>query len=449
MQLQPTKYSIEETSGTSTTRTTYSHQRCRLGLPHFDESIRGTQTAAMLREQNHSRTASTKSIAGSQKELVDVAAPLVEDEIDPSLLLPFEMLRPVSVSTEQRINSGDGNAQVCTLRQIESTSPHSREDHDLWPRPLSTRSRPGDTSALPDARHVHLPQKKVRSSRLSCTGDKISEEDVSYPVRSTLEKQKANEVSDHRQTVISKATADRGTPEPQKMATNRNASLIDGIFRNRVTRSSGDAGDVVAEVQETRRSFLILNWMPWQPPTKRGGWLQGVKSLFPSPKSRNPNVLTKHRHTSATGNPRIASTQTYSPRRGTSNAPAASPMPRRDLGLMLDGTYDDHTSLSSSGSYLNKPLPLTPSDIVKSLSSRTRSNSYSHTFSFRQDPSTASTISTKVSKTSSKEGFQALTKDLVQSGNMKAFELSPVREADACYRRHQFDAPDLRAAPDS
>jgi hypothetical protein len=228
------------------------------------------------------------------------------------------------------------------------------------------------------------------------------------------------------------------TPEPQRRRTaNRHARLIDGTifsFRGRkssVARPSIDLSRA-ATPEAARRSLFRLSWTPTrQSSDSRRSWLQGFRSLFRSNQNNSAQALSKRRRSCSTeNNTDAASGMLKTHEQMSSEAHRQPPRPRFDL----DGACDDIVSPSTS--YLNKPLPLNPEEIVKSISSRTHSIETRPSRIESYQPTSASTVSTSISQTSSKRDFRSVARHLVSSDNFKSDmhlsnypQLSPVRES--------------------
>ena len=224
------------------------------------------------------------------------------------------------------------------------------------------------------------------------------------------------------------------TPEPR--VANRRARVIDGIiepFRRRksvAARRSLEA-PAASSPEAGRSSLFRLSWPPARQSSEaRRSWVEPLRSLFRSGQSKPPKTLSKHRHSRSVGHgtdaPLSMSTSHQRVTSSTAGTAEASPPVRR---FQIDGACDDFPSPSPS--HLNKPLPLNPEEIVKSMSSGTRSASIgrSHTLSYQ--PQSASTTSTKISQVSSKSEFRAVAKDLAMARDptMHHPDLSPVHEA--------------------
>lgn len=241
--LRPTQYSAPSDGVYSTNRTTYSHQRCGLGFPVFDERVRDSQAIPMLGSQPGTE-ASQDSSPTYQLEFADAAVSVLESNVEPSLVLSFEAL---------------GDESPTRLAGA----------HSLWPHPLSMNSILPETSALPDAGSLLITQRKKRHSRFTCYNDTAS---MTSKGEKATRDEKTQESLIHSDFRFSTHTdgdidIDRCTPEPQKRAANRNARLIDGIFRK---KSSQDDNPGIPATSSKRSSavFSLISWPSGQQKTQ-------------------------------------------------------------------------------------------------------------------------------------------------------------------------------------
>ncbi|RMZ90592.1 hypothetical protein DV736_g2186, partial [Chaetothyriales sp. CBS 134916] len=437
--IQPTYNFPDEDRGISTTKTTYSHQRCRLGLPHFHDSPRHGQMAGHPHDYLQSYPASPRSTADSQQNVAYATSSLRQSGPDFSHFVPFERMGSLQVHLAESTDRQGRTAKIQALPQNSSSLSRSSLQRDIGSKEHN------QSQALSQPGCIRAVNKKSHRSRLSCSGERLDQEDFNTVPNKPVSETRLSAASNLQRCFIAEPIEHRITPEPQRKAVHRNTTLIDGIFNNSIRRTGREVDR--PEAQETRaskRSSKFLDWVAGQPKNNRRSWLQGVKSLLGATRekpSSTADVLTNTDYFSVIGADPYTLQQSSSMQMNK-NASSPSPTPLANPRFLLDGACDEQISLSSSGSYLNKPLPLTPSEIVKSLSSRTRSNSHSRTRT--QESPRASTTST--SNTPKKEELPAMTRDLRRFETMKTAE-SSVYETDRRYLRHVISPPNHQRTP--
>ena len=420
------------------TSATYSHQRCRLTLPLHRQGTEQNphQSNQFVRE---SVVDSVTASLDSQQDFAEVTASMLQTDFDPSILLSFEIHEPWSSFRNCNACLRGGHAPICTLQPIRSGSAPSVGDV-------------GRTEEEEHSVHQTWTERPVENPGNDRSGN---EENLNYTIQDQTDLERSARYSEGREAtstpcgpeLVSKETSNEHyhsnancvtpaeTPEPERRRTaNRHARLIDGAifpFKSRKSTAARSGEDALSP-DTGKRSLFRLSWTPTRQSSEtRRSWLQGIRTLFGTSQNKQQKTLSKHRHKSSIGNTTDAQlSMSKSHKRVTSStANIAHLGPSHSLGLCLDGACDELPSPSTS--YLNKPLPLNPDEIARSMSSGTRSTSIdrSHTLSYQ--PHSASTTSTKISQASSKRDFQAIAKDLSMTGGMLVHQpdLSPVHEA--------------------
>jgi hypothetical protein len=418
---------------------TYSHQRCRLAMPGYPEAALGEEEE-QTRSVRTSIVNSVTTAADSQQEFVEFNESMLDTSgFDPSWVLSFEMVNGGTDTAQADSGLRGGEATIISLVPVG----HRQDiEGESGPRTVPPSDPPNQltavTSCSPIPEHPSDHESQDLHGRGTEDNDALSDKEFGGHCTSGIESclVQANLRDSHQSNGPNVTPAD--TPEPQRRRTaNRHARLIDGTifsFRGRkssVARPSVDLSRA-ATPEAARRSLFRLSWTPTrQSSDSRRSWLQGFRSLFRS-NHNNPSKAPSKRRRSCSTESHIdaGSGMLRSHERMSSDAHRHPPRPRFDL----DGACDDVVSPSSS--YLNKPLPLNPEEIVKSISSRT------HSLETRPSPiesyqqTSASTISTGISQTSSKRDFRSVARELVSSNNFNSDmhlsnypQLSPVRES--------------------
>jgi hypothetical protein len=217
------------------------------------------------------------------------------------------------------------------------------------------------------------------------------------------------------------------TPETDKRAVHRQARLIDGTVRISNVRKA-TTNCQTQSVSQTARSSVEHS--PISTKSSRGrhnSWLYGLWNLVRNTepylfqisqrKSRSVLIPTKM----ASSDPKVVS----SPHPSIAQNIARLAENSKYAQFSLDGATFDASSPDSKVN-LNKPLPLNPEDMVKSMSSRTSTASPTTSFA---PTSTASATSSPWSKASRKNGpGGAVQADASTSFNPGPYELAAIDE---------------------
>jgi len=217
------------------------------------------------------------------------------------------------------------------------------------------------------------------------------------------------------------AKAEAASPEVNRRVARRHARLIDGIMftvkhrRGRSSTMTERPSEMAGAGDSDRRFLPRLSWQKDQ--TLRRSWIHGVRSIFrPDNQSKQIEDI-RHAHSRESSSRYTTTMSAYNDQSASHGAASVSRQRHPRFGL--DGAFDDRSPTSTSSSTFNKPLPMSPDDIVRSLSSRTDTPSLSHA----TRPSTASTTSSGVTQASHQHDFRSIAQEL-----LARHELSPVRE---------------------
>lgn len=218
-------------------------------------------------------------------------------------------------------------------------------------------------------------------------------------------------------------------------AQNREARLIDGtIFVPRPRRSktvSQPQFEPIAAPETSSRNFSArLSWSPREHRDSiRSKWTHELRHLFHRGRQSKTASGNKRHHSvpASSQTHHSRDTSEMSNRHNKSSTLPASVHDSAQPHFGFDGVSDVPAYHISSFN-LNKPLPLNPEDIVKSMSSRTQTLTSQYSDSSSNLPS-ATSITSSASRNSSRKDFRGLTRDLLHSAMPSQHELPPIREA--------------------
>lgn len=344
--------------------TTYSHQRCRALLA----SVHGSPSSRFERAGRPSIATRSDTIEqSSQQEFAEVTVPNLESDIDPSLLLAFEMLTSPSSPTSKSLPGlRGGQGDIYGLKQVDSS------------RPSPQKTEEEHTTVSIDSSPENIPSHDVRcgqsSHRLSSSTNPHTPE--------RFERAKSTEISSEPsppQNVESShhvSAADKQEPSKCRRAKNREARLIDGHIitpgaRRRLSSQTRSPVDLAANIDEAKPHTARCSWTPVRQKhdSPRHSWLQSVRTIFRS-NSRDKTAKSSSHKTSSSKvqkDARSSAANSDFPPHHPHAAATSSP-----FSLGLDGTFDSNEPLFSRQSSLraklsqnlNKFLPLNPGEVV-------------------------------------------------------------------------------------
>ena len=364
----------------------------------------------------------------SQQDFAEVTASMLNDDFDASWLLSFEMLEPgASFPIRDSSLRGGDLAPIYTLQAVSDKPKVSHVDA------ADARDSVVYTNGTDKTSPVRAPLEPGINAPVPDYGHEIQDTEQEGKDVDVISKEKSDGHHPGNTTCVTPTQ----TPEPQRRRTaHRHARLIDGAifpFKGRKSNAARSSVDVQEHLSPDagKRSLFRLSWTPTrQKSQSRSSWLQGFKSIFRTSSNKSQQPHARHRHNSSLGTIADAPLSMSHPRQTLIPNNSNSVQGSRRYNFGLDGTSDDLPSPSSSP--LNKPLPLTPIEIVHRLSSGTpsKSNSVGQSQTFSHQPHSASTSSTKISQVSSKHEFRAIARDLASADGSTMYhpELSPVRE---------------------
>ena len=420
--------------------TTYTHQRLRLtlhgGVPSNDgEGPQHVTTlpAAQL-PARHSQIASTLYSGESQQDFAEVTNSMIGTDLDRSELLAFEMLEPGQPVEQHTTDTSHAPAEVFTLQPVPTPVRSNQRLPSgrlscMSQAPLSNAS--SEFEALYDLISSREELADTEKSDIQIPSSKLdAPEDITAALPTCP-------IGESLASPSKRAASQKTTALQRRLTANRHARLIDGsIFPFRCRKSTATRGSIdeqdFATGETSKRSSLRLSWTQGvQKDGSRGSWLHGIRSLFQRSQNKSPRLLKKSRpsfntgrHFSAVSGVAASDQQDISALCETKLS-----MQQPDLSLCLDGACNGRSSpakaTSTTSSNLNKPLPLTPDEAVRSFRSSSKTPSLTHSADTPHRPLTASTASTNISQTSSRRDFKAITKELLTADIMPQYRLMP------------------------
>jgi len=363
--------------------TTYSHQRCRALLA----SERGSPSSKFVGGATANVTRqSDVTEQSSQQEFVEVSEAPLENEIDPALLLAFQMLNGNQSSpTSEQPSLRGGQGDICRLKQVE-TSPTSlrtnEEEYTPVPKDSSLESSQRQVEISPTSpcttgeEHttIHKDSSPESNRRQVIMIDQTSPRtsNITNPeILDSLEKTKSTDVpsqpNDHRP--CARVISNSQEPSKLRRAKNREARLIDGNIilpghRKRLSSqrdSPPENVNIGANVDETRTQVARRSWTPSRQKheSPRHSWLQSVRTIFrsgsqgknnaksPSRKPTSPKGPSKGAHTqaqepaaAAAGRARNSNSQGHHSPVAAATPPPPPPPPSFSHPQGLDGALD-------------------------------------------------------------------------------------------------------------
>ncbi|EXJ84114.1 hypothetical protein A1O3_04781 [Capronia epimyces CBS 606.96] len=264
--------------------TTFSHQRTRTmlasGNPLALHAYGGQERPSSDR---HSVT----SAASSQQEFIEVEPSNLNSDIDPSLLVSFEMLtNDPSSPAGFRPNLRGGQAEVVTLQQVRSESGPTDNERASGEAHFAGVEQPAAEAEVADTKVVHdqygnpAQGKELDSPK--------QEESMDDQYGNPAGEEPADDDDDSLELARPFAGAPAGREPTLSMRTramNREFRLIDGaIFhpraRKRVSSQNNSSPEVATSVANTRRASVVRrSWTPVrQRIESRSSWLKDTAS---------------------------------------------------------------------------------------------------------------------------------------------------------------------------
>ena len=351
--------------------TTYCHQRTRTLLSSSHKSPLSEHAKA----GEPSITAVQPSSGGSsQQEFTEVVPSLLDPEIDPSLLLSFEMLSPGQSSSEQGPSLRGGQGEVITLQQVQSSqeTPVANRKSVLpssspLPRVESSPFRvftPGSSStpvkevSTPAKRAVTEPQKLTRKNEKHGTPEHDKPTERLRKLSDSLRPSR-------------RPIADSFDPSRRIRAGNRQVRIVDGVLLNPKTRKrlSSPPSTTTIDEEGTVNKVVRRSLTPvWQRrDSSRQSWMKIMRNFFRTEANSSQGAKSSKRESSNHSQPTVALSTALPSHHTDEHTPATEPE-RLSYPLGLDGVMDPRLFVSRDDLDRNKPLPLSPGEIVRSLS---------------------------------------------------------------------------------
>ncbi|EXJ78822.1 hypothetical protein A1O1_09224 [Capronia coronata CBS 617.96] len=270
--------------------TTFSHQRTRTLLA---SGVPLTLDVFGRAERPSSRRTSTSSEASSQQEFIEVDRSNLDPDVDPSLLVSFEMLtNDPSSPTGYGPSLRGGQAEVITLQQVRSpTTPTTTDEHDdtddTDDQVSPSVGDPGPAVlATPEAEtaNVEPPSSDIATPERAAADVTTVENEVPASLDQDESADDEPESAEHARPSGRANKGQQLTLSMRTRAMNREFRLIDGtIFhpgaRKRVSSHSSPGQVGTGNVESRRASIVRRSWTPvLQKIESRQSWLRNTAS---------------------------------------------------------------------------------------------------------------------------------------------------------------------------
>ncbi|OQU97456.1 hypothetical protein CLAIMM_03384 [Cladophialophora immunda] len=357
--------------------TTYSHQRTRTLLA--SEQLTSEQPHTVRGSHVTQQSAS----GSSQQDFVEVDPSLADAGIDPALLVSFEMLSSRQSSSEQKPTLRDGHGEILTLRQISSshdTSPSkdcgAEADSSPSSHVLSSPTYVGSCET-PGSQRMSDTSSPVTAGNIEPRKDS-TKADKEEPAEHHKSAEKQRKLSDSLKQFARRPLGDGSEPMKRARAVTRQARVFDGTIwlpkvRKRHSSQINLPCDEEAVVEERKRSIVRRSLTPvWQKrDSSRNSWMEIMRNFFRTESSSSQAKQSRVESSSH----QIQSTVPASVTSPTEQTIVSTQSPieqeRKPYHFGLDGTIDQRSLASRYIMDYNKPLPLSPGEIVRSLSAHT------------------------------------------------------------------------------
>ncbi|KIW33457.1 uncharacterized protein PV07_00308 [Cladophialophora immunda] len=426
--------------------TTYSHQRTRTLLA--SEQLTSEQPHTVRGSHVTQQSAS----GSSQQDFVEVDPSLADAGIDPALLVSFEMLSSRQSSSEQQPTLRDGHGEILTLRQISSshdTSPSkdcgAEADSSPSSHVLSSPTYVGSCET-PGSQRMSATSSPVTAGNIEPRKDS-TKADKEEPAEHHKSAEKQRKLSDSLKQFARRPLGDGSEPMKRARAVNRQARVFDGTIwlpkvRKRHSSQINLPCDEEAVVEERKRSIVRRSLTPvWQKrDSSRNSWMEIMRNFFRTESSSSQAKQSRVESSSH----QIQSTVPASVTSPTEQTIVSTQSPieqeRKPYHFGLDGTIDQRSLASRYIMDYNKPLPLSPGEIVRSLSAHTA-------LPHLRQPRPA-TLNNTVASADLKYDSQAPTSHHIKRKEVPVkHQLSPVREAKDPFAAHAAEPQKIEQPP--
>jgi hypothetical protein len=371
------------------------------------------------------------SEGSSQQELTEVDPLLLDADIDPSLLITFEMLSPNKRSEENgpspTLRGGQG--ETVTFQQVGSQGSPVSKIHEMFlnssplPRITSSPLRIFTPEMTPRS-HINRDS-NIRSSRVVSEPVQVSvKEDGQGSVECDKSVERPRKLSDSLRPFVRRPAGDNSEHSKKIRADNRQVRILDGVILNHKARKRLSSPPVTAledevHVDEKKKSVVRRSLTPvWQKrDSSRHSWMEIMRNFFRTEATSSQTAKQSKRESSNLSQSAVTpSTAPPSYHTSDNTQPAQREQPSYSLGL--DGTVDPRPffprTIASRMSRMtrmdrNKPLPLSPPGIARSLSAHPGFPN-----AFQPHPSDPAMITRANTATDLKHNLQALTTHALQ-----------------------------------
>ncbi|KIY04034.1 uncharacterized protein Z520_00726 [Fonsecaea multimorphosa CBS 102226] len=431
--------------------TTYSHQRTRTLLASGPGSSQTSEQVAAKDRGSHF----TQLSAGgsSQQEFIEVDPSMTGADIDPALLVSFEMLSPSRSASEQRPTLRGGHGEIVTLQQISSaqdtkSSKESSVQADSSP-PSRVPSIPTYVGSCetPGSRGISVPSSPPTAGNTEPSKDS-SKVDRQEPVEPHKSAEKQRTLSDSLKQFARRPLGDNSDPSKRARAVNRQARVFDGTIwlpkvRKRQSSQVNLPADEEAVVEERKKSIVRRSLTPvWQKrDSSRNSWMDIMRNIFRSESTSSQAKQSRAESISIQIQPTQPDFIACSNNQTITSTQVPVEQERKSSPFGLDGTIDPRP-LARSRSIMdyNKPLPLSPGEIVRSLST--------HPMLPRAYPPQLATLDDPFTSANPKADSQAPASHRIKRKDVPVkHQLSPVREIKDTTAGHAAEPQKIEQPP--
>ncbi|OCT45320.1 hypothetical protein CLCR_05412 [Cladophialophora carrionii] len=406
--------------------TTYSHQRTRTLL----SSSRGSPTSRQEQCQRPSTARESDKVhqsfgGSSQPELPEVDPLLFDANIDPSLLITFGMLSPSRPSGEAGLSPTlrGGHGEAVTFQPINSQgSPSSKIPGTV----LSNSPLPRIQSSpfrvfTPETPRSHVrTDASIRSSRVVSEPLQVSvKEDKQGSVEHDKSFERLRKLSDGLRPFVRRPAGDNSERSKRIRATHRQVRILDGVILNPKVRKRLSSPPITAvedemPVEDKKKSGVRRSLTPvWQKrDSSRHSWMEIMRNFFRTEATACQTAKQSKRESSNLSQPAVRASTTP-PSHHTNDNSQTTQRDQPSYLLGLDGTVDPRPFFFRTIAFrmsrmsrmdCNKPLPLSPPGIARSLSAHPGFPN-----AFQPRPSDPAILTRANTRADLKRNLQALT----------------------------------------
>ncbi|EXJ56058.1 hypothetical protein A1O7_08989 [Cladophialophora yegresii CBS 114405] len=411
--------------------TTYSHQRTRtLLLSSHGSPTSGQEQCQRPSTAEGSDKAHHSPESSSQPGLPALDPLLFDADIDPSLLITFGMLSSEEKGLSPTLRGGHGETVILQPVSFQGSPASKIHDTVLRNSPLPRIQSSPFRVFTPETPRSHVrADASIRSSRVISEPLQVSVKgDKQCSVEHDKSVERRRKLSDSLRPFVRRPAGDNSERSKIIRANHRQVRILDGVIlnpkvRKRLSSPPVTAVDDEVHVEDKRKSGVRRSLTPvWQKrDSSRHSWMEIMRNFFRTEATASQPAKQSKRESSNLFQPAVRSSTTPpSPHANVDSQPGQREQPSYLLGL--DGTVDPRpfffrtiVSKMARMSRLdcNKPLPLSPPGIARSLSAHPGFPN-----AFQPRPSVPAILTRANTRAELRKNLQALTTHALQRKNI-------------------------------